>query len=100
MIHQNSYTKYLVVSSSRFKKQLRKAAKQGMDINKLNTIVNKLADGESLEEKYRDHHLKDTDNYKNCRECHIEPDWLLIYTYVDNELILYLIETGSHSELF
>lgn len=44
--------------------------------------------------------LNDSKNYKNCRECHIEPDWLLVYQYVDNQLILILVATGSHSDLF
>ncbi len=58
----------------------------------------KLANGEVLEEKYRDHDL--TGNYKGCRECHVEPDWLLIYEVVDDVLVLMLYRVGSHSELF
>lgn len=93
-------TKYGVISSSKFNKQLKKAAKQGKDIEKLKIIVKKLANCERLELKYKDHALKDTNNYKDCRECHIEPDWLLVYKIKNNELILYLIETGSHADLF
>ena len=67
-------------------------------MNKLFTAVEKLANDEILEENYRDHKL--TGNYTGCRECHIEPDWLLIYEKVDDNLILILNRTGSHSDLF
>lgn len=100
MINNMIGTKYGIVSSSKFNKQLRRIVKQGRDVNKLKYVVNKLADGMELEERYRDHALKDSRYYKDCRECHIEPDWLLIYQYRNNRLILYLIETGSHSEVF
>lgn len=93
-------TKYGVVTSNKFNKQLKKIKKQGKDINKLSNIVNKLANAETLEAKYKDHALADNKYYKNCRECHIEPDWLLIYKYDNNIIILYLVETGSHSDLF
>lgn len=92
--------KYTVEFMSSFKKGFKKIKKQGKDLNKLYDVINNLANGETLEEKYRDHALKDTKKYKDCRECHIEPDWLLIYKYMNNELILLLVETGSHSELF
>lgn len=93
-------TKYGVVTSNKFNKQLKKVIKQGKDIQKLSSVVKKLANGEKLESKYRDHALNDTKYYRNCRECHIEPDWLLVYKYNDDEIILYLVETGSHSDLF
>lgn len=67
-------------------------------MNKLFTVVEKLANDEILEENYREHKL--TGNYTGCRECHIEPDWLLIYEKVDDNLILILNRTGSHSDLF
>lgn len=63
-------------------------------------IVEKLANKEELEQKYKNHNLIDDKHYKNCGECHIEPDWLLIYQYNENELILLLVNTGSHSNLF
>ena len=53
-----------------------------------------------LEPKYRNHNLIDNKYFKHCMECHIEPDWLLIYQYIDNELILLLVNIGSHSDLF
>ena len=55
---------------------------------------------EELEPKYKSHNLVNNKIYSNCKECHIRPDWLLIYTYFDNQLILLIVETGSHSELF
>lgn len=92
--------KYNVQFTSKFKKSLRKVTKQGKDINKILDVVDKLANKEELEQKYRNHRLIDDKIYKNCAECHIDPDWLLIYQYIDNELILLLINTGSHSEVF
>ena len=93
-------TKYGIITSNKFNKQLKKIIKQGKKIEKLSIVVKKLANGETLETKYKDHSLNDTKYYKNCRECHIEPDWLLVYKYNNNEIILYLVETGSHSDLF
>lgn len=92
--------KYGVVTSKKFNKQLKKIQKQGKNIEKLIRIVKKLANGEVLESKYKDHALNDTKYYRSCRECHIESDWLLIYKYKDDKIILYLVETGSHSDLF
>ncbi len=93
-------TKYGVVTSNKFNKQLKKAKKQGKDIKKLNVVVKKLANGEILDEKYKDHALNDTKYYRNCRECHVELDWLLVYKYDHDKIILYLVETGSHADLF
>lgn len=87
-----------IVSSNRFKKDLKLAIKRGYDIDLLEEVVNKLAKGEALEQKYRDHEL--SGDFKGLRECHITPDWLLIYQIVDSELILYLSRTGTHSDLF
>ena len=99
---KNSFTdtKYGVVTSNKFNKQLKKIIKQGKKIEKLSEVVKKLANGEILDSKYRDHALQDTKYYRNCRECHIEPDWLLIYKVKEEEIILYLVETGSHSDIF
>ena len=93
-------TTYTVYFTNSFKKQYKKMKKQGKDLNKLFYVVDKLLNKEELESKYRDHSLIDNKYYKNCRECHIEPDWLLVYQYKDDELILILVETGSHSDLF
>ena len=93
-------TSYEIHSTSLFRKQLKKIKKQGKDLAKLEIVVEKLANGEDLEEHYRNHLLINSKYYKNCGECHIEPDCLLVYQYLDNELILLLVSTGSHSELF
>lgn len=92
--------KYQLKYTTDFKKSYKKIKKQGKDIDKLKVVVEKLANGIELEEKYKNHILTDSKYYKNCGECHIEPDWLLVYQYINNELILVLVATGSHSELF
>ena len=63
-------------------------------------VVDKLACGEKLELKYKNYNLINDKYYKNCGECHIDPDWLLVYQYNNDKLILILVNTGSHSELF
>ena len=78
------------------KKDVKRLSRAGKDIEKLLKAVGILAEGESLPPEYRDHPL--TGNFKGKRDCHIEPDWLLIYAIETDELILY--RTGSHSELF
>lgn len=93
-------TKYVIKRSNKFKKQYKKILKQGKDILKMEEVFEKLANGQKLDEKYKDHSLIDNKYYKGCRECHIEPDWLLIYKIINDELILYLVGTGSHADLF
>jgi mRNA interferase YafQ len=90
--------KYEVKFTTQFKKDLKLARKQNKDTDKLFTVIEKLANGEPLDEQYRDHNL--TGNYDGCRECHIEPDWLLIYEIMDDVLVLMLYRVGSHSDLF
>lgn len=90
--------KYKIKFTSRFKKDLKLAERQGKNIDKLLKIVEKLARGEVLEEKYKDHFL--VGNYKGARECHIEPDFILIYEKFENILVLSLVRVGSHSDLF
>ena len=63
-------------------------------------MIDKLAKRETLEPKYKDHSLINDKRYKDCRECHIEPDWLLIYRYEEEQLLLVMVNTGSHSNLF
>ena len=92
--------KYEVVFSTKFKKSLKKIQKQNKNIDDLLDVIDRLAFKEELDQKYRNHKLIDDKNYKNCYECHIRPDWLLIYQYNDNELLLLLMDTGSHSDLF
>lgn len=72
--------------------------RRGLDINFLKEIVTKLANGEPLDAKYKDHQL--SGNWIGHRECHIQPDWLLIYRYEDDVLVLTLARTGTHSDLF
>ncbi|MGN0163900.1 MAG: type II toxin-antitoxin system YafQ family toxin [Candidatus Ornithomonoglobus sp.] len=84
--------------SARFKKDLKSAIKRNYDISMLDKIVTILASGENLPSQNRDHALHG--DYAGCRECHITPDWLLIYEICDDELVLYLTRTGSHSDLF
>lgn len=100
MINLEAKVKYQIRYTSEFKKNYKKIKKQGKDVKKLKVVVSKLANGIELEEKYKNHLLTDSKYYKNCGECHIESDWLLVYQYIDNELILILVATGSHSELF
>ena len=91
---------YKVVSTKSFNKAIKKVYKQGKDLTKLNTLINKLINCETLDLRYKNHLLINDRYYKDCYECHIEPDWLLIYKYDNNKLILILVETGSHSNLF
>lgn len=90
--------KYDVKFTTQFKKDLKLAKKQNRNTDQLFEIIEKLANGEPLEAKHRDHDL--TGNYKGCRECHVEPDWLLVYEIIDDVLVLMLYRLGSHSELF
>ncbi len=82
--------------TNQFKKDYKRIKKQNKDLIKLQDVIEKLADGERLEQKYKDHQLSGI--WKNHRDCHIEPDWILIYRTTSEELILE--RTGSHSELF
>ena len=92
--------KYEIILTSSFKKELKNIKKINKDLSKLAEIVNKLANDEELDIKNRDHALINNLRFKNCRECHIEPDWLLVYRKDNDKLILFFIETGSHSDLF
>ena len=82
--------------TNRFKKDVKKMKKRGKSFDVFKQVIQQLAQGESLDEKFRDHTL--IGNYVGTRECHIEPDWLLIYEDHDDELIL--IRAGTHSDLF
>ena len=90
--------KYEVKFTNQFKRDLRLAKKQGKDIDKLFDVINTIAEGAKLDEKYRDHNL--SGDYDGCRECHVEPDWLLVYELIDDVLVLMLYRIGTHSELF
>ena len=90
--------KYTIRPTSRFQKDLKRIAKRGYNTELLTAVIKKLANGEPLAQKHRDHAL--TGDYAGCRECHITPDWLLIYEISDDTLLLYLTRTGTHSNLF
>lgn len=85
-----------VERSSQFKRDYKRLKRQSADLDKLLAVIRQLATEEALEPRYRDHPLQG--NWRGYRECHIEPDWLLIYN-VENDT-LRLGRTGSHSELF
>jgi mRNA interferase YafQ len=85
-----------IVQTSSFKKDFKKISKQNKNLELIKEIIFRLSESLTLEPKYKDHIL--SGNYKNKRECHITPDWLLIYEVDDDELVLY--RTGTHSELF
>ncbi len=87
---------FQMLRTSQFKRDAKKVTKRGKDTARLRTVIVMLAQGRTLPAKYRDHRLKGI--YKDCRECHIEPDWLLIYRIEAN--VLQLIRTGSHADLF
>lgn len=84
--------------TNKFKKSLKLAVKRGFDINLLQDLVIKIQHGIKLDEKYRDHGL--SGKYKGFRECHIQPDWLLIYLIEEDILTLTLVDTGTHADLF
>lgn len=86
--------------TSAFKKELLNIKKRNKDLSKLTEIVNKLASDIELDAKNRDYQLINNLRFQNCRECHIEPDWLLVYKKDNSNLILFLIETGTQSDLF
>lgn len=90
--------KYSVRPTTKFQKDLKRVQRRGYDLSLLTDIIKKLAEGETLPEKNKDHRL--SGDYSGCRECHITPDWLLIYEVAEGELILYLTRTGTHSDLF
>ena len=90
--------KYNVRPTTKFQRDLKRVQRRGYDISLLTAVIKKLADGEPLPEKNKDHNL--SGDYSGCRECHITPDWLLIYEFSDGDLILYLTRTGTHSDLF
>ncbi len=84
--------------SARFKKDYKLVKKRGYDISLMEEVLEILCAEQPLPQKYRDHAL--SGNYNGQRECHITPDWLLIYEVADKELILNLTRTGTHSDLF
>ena len=88
--------KYHPVTASKFAKDYDRAKKRGKDIEKLKGVIGMLLDGTKLTPKYKDHLL--TGDCAGCRECHIEPDWLLIYEIQDDDMIF--LRTGTHADMF
>ena len=87
-----------IIPTKQYTKDLKRIAKDSTkDLNKLNKIVNLLAEQKQLPKEHKDHQLKG--KLRNYRECHIEPDWLLIYRAQNDILVLSLVRTGSHSDL-
>ncbi|MDO4296867.1 MAG: type II toxin-antitoxin system YafQ family toxin [Lachnospiraceae bacterium] len=90
--------KYRLILTGKFKKSLKLAKKRGLDLSLMDKVVGTIQQGLPLEEKYRDHELKG--RYKGFRECHIQPDWLLIYLIENDILTLTLVDIGTHADLF
>jgi len=90
--------KYDIIKTSKYKKGLKRAIKRNLDISLFDVVVDALADGRRLDDKYDDHLLRG--DYEGFRECHTLPDWLLVYAHFDDALVLVLQDTGSHSDLF
>jgi mRNA interferase YafQ len=89
--------KFNLVLSSQFKKDYKLVKRRGYDLSKLQIVLEYLNNGTKLPEKYKEHPLKN--NYKGYLDCHIEPDWLLIYKIEQKEKLVYLARTGTHSDL-
>ena len=89
---------YQVKYTSAYKKSYKLMVKRGLDMSALNNVVDTLRQGKQLDAKYRDHSL--TGNFIGFRECHIKPNWLLVYLIENDVLTLTLVDTGSHSDLF
>lgn len=91
-------TKYEIKNTTQFKKDYKLAKRRGLDINLLKGIITKLANGEVLAPKHKDYPL--SGDWVGHRECHIQPDWFLVYRYDNDVLVLTLSRTGTHSDLF
>lgn len=89
---------YKITTTNQFNKEVKRCIKRGYDMSLLKTAMQILADTGKLPAKYKPHKL--SGNYANCWECHIKPDWLLIWEQNDKELILLFLNTGTHSDLF
>ncbi len=89
---------YEVKFTTTYKKSYKLMKKRGLDVSELDEVIDILRQGKKLDEKYRDHAL--TGNYAGFRECHIKPDWLLVYLLENDILTLTLVDTGTHSDIF
>ena len=91
-------SKYKIEFTGLMKRNMKLMQRRGKDMSKMQKVLEILVEGDMLPEQYRDHSL--SGNYDGCRECHIEPDWLLIYKVIEERLVLLLSRTGTHSDLF
>ena len=89
---------YELIKTSRFKAGVKLARKRGLDISLLEDVIEKLRLDQPLEAKHRNHEL--TGNFKGVWECHIQPDWLLLYLKDNGVLVLTLVDTGTHNDIF
>ena len=89
---------FMIIRTTQFRKDNKRMVRRGKDDRKLEEVLRVLAEGEQLPPEKRDHAL--TGSYAGFRECHIEPDWLLIYCYLQGQLVLVCSRTGTHSDLF
>ncbi len=89
---------YQVKFTTSYKKSYKLMKKRGLDLSLLDNVVDTLRQGKELAEKYRDHAL--TGNFQGFRECHIKPDWLLVYLIENDVLTLTLVDTGTHADIF
>lgn len=89
---------YSISTTNQFEKHLKRCMKRGLPIEDFKTVVRLLTETGNLPAKYKPHKL--TGDYKGCWECHIKPDWLLVWEIYETELRLLLIDTGSHTDLF
>ena len=89
---------YAVIYTAKMAKGVKRVIKRGKDISKLDTVIDLLSTGNPLPERYHDHALKG--NWAGCRECHIEPDWLLVYEVYEDALVILATRTGTHSDIF
>ena len=90
--------KYRVIPTTKFNKDLKRMQRRGYDLEKIKEVIKLLSLGNPLPINYHDHQL--TGNYAGKRECHVLPDWLMVYEIDGNNLILLLLRTGTHSDLF
>ena len=91
-------TRYEIKNTTHFKKDYKLARRRGLNMDLLKDVVTRLANGEPLDPRHKDHPL--SGEWSGHRECHIQPDWLLIYRYENDILVLALTRTGTHSDLF
>lgn len=92
--------KLTIKRSNEFKRDVKRIIKRGGDLSELQKVIGILANGETLPEKYKDHALVNSRNYRDKRECHVHNDLLLVYQILDDMLVLDLVRLGTHSDLF